>query len=57
MVTTNSGFYQNNIDLFKSLDRKIGDIQVQVSTGKKSLSMKENVQDISRLSAAKEHET
>jgi flagellar hook-associated protein 3 FlgL len=57
MVTTNSGFYQNNIDLFKSLDRKISDIQVQVSTGKKSLSMKENVQDISRLSAAKEHET
>ena len=40
MSITTSGFYQKNIDLFSRLNKDVADIQVQVSTGNKSLSLK-----------------
>ena len=40
MTITTSGFYQKNIDLFSRLNNEVSDIQVQVSTGKKTLSLK-----------------
>ncbi|MGY8901889.1 MAG: flagellar hook-associated protein FlgL [Flavobacteriales bacterium] len=55
MTITTSGFYQKNIDLFSRLSNDISDIQVQVSTGKKSLSLKHDVQDVSLLNASEEH--
>ena len=55
MTISTSGFYQKNIDLFSRLNNDVGDIQVQVSTGKKSLSLKHDVQGISLLNASEEH--
>ena len=55
MAITTAGFYQKNIDLFSRLNKDVNDIQVQVSTGKKSLSLKHDVQDIALLNASKEH--
>ena len=55
MSITTSGFYQKNIDLFARLNRDVADIQVQVSTGNKSLSLKKNLQEISSLNASEEH--
>ena len=56
MTITTSGFYQKNIDLFSRLSNDVSDIQVEVSTGKKSLSLKHDVQDLSLLNASKEHQ-
>ena len=56
MTISTSGFYQKNIDLFSRLSNDVSDIQVQVSTGKKSLSLKHDVQDLSLLNASKEHQ-
>ena len=56
MTITTSGFYQRNIDLFSRLSNDVSDIQVEVSTGKKSLSLKHDVQDLSLLNASKEHQ-
>ena len=55
MAITTAGFYQKNIDLFSRLNKDVNDIQVQVSTGKKTLSLKHDVQDIALLNATKEH--
>ena len=55
MSITTSGFYQKNIDLFARLNKDVADIQVQVSTGNKSLSLKNNLQEISSLNASEEH--
>lgn len=55
MVITTAGFYQKNIDLFSRLNKDVSDIQVQVSTGKKTLSLKHDVQDIALLNASEEH--
>ena len=55
MSITTSGFYQKNIDLFARLNKDVADIQVQVSTGNKSLSLKNNLQEISNLNASEEH--
>jgi len=55
MTITTAGFYQKNIDLFSRLNKDVNDIQVEVSTGKKSLSLKHDVQDIALLNASKEH--
>ena len=55
MTISTSGFYQKNIDLFSRLNNEVSDLQVQVSTGKKSLSLKHDVQDISLLNASEEH--
>jgi flagellar hook-associated protein 3 FlgL len=57
MTITTSGFYQKNIDNLTRLNKDVGDIQVQVSTGKKSLSLKHDVQEISRLNATEEHKS
>ena len=48
-------FYQKNIDLFSRLNNDVSDLQVQVSTGKKSLSLTRDIQDISLLNATEEH--
>ena len=55
MAITTAGFYQKNIDLFSRLNKDVSDIQVQVSTGKKILSLKHDVQDIALLNASEEH--
>jgi flagellar hook-associated protein 3 FlgL len=55
MSITTSGFYQKNIDLFSRLNKDVADIQVQVSTGNKSLSLKNDLQEISHLNASEEH--
>jgi flagellar hook-associated protein 3 FlgL len=55
MTISTSGFYQKNIDLFSRLNNEVSDLQVQVSTGKKSLSLKHDIQDISLLNASEEH--
>ena len=55
MAITTAGFYQKNIDLFSRLNKDVSDIQVQVSTGKKTLSLKHDVQDIALLNASEEH--
>lgn len=57
MTITTSGFYQKNIDNFTRLNKDVSDIQVQVSTGKKSLSLKHDVHEISRLNATEEHKS
>ena len=55
MTISTSGFYQKNIDLFSRLNNDVSDLQVQVSTGKKSLSLTRDIQDISLLNASEEH--
>ena len=55
MSITNAGFYQKNIDLFSRLNKDIGDIQLEVSTGKNSLSLKQDLQAITNLNASEEH--
>jgi len=55
MAITTAGFYQKNIDHFSRLNKDVSDIQVQVSTGKKTLSLKHDVQDIALLNASEEH--
>ena len=57
MTITTSGFYQKNIDNLTRLNNDVGDIQVQVSTGKKSLSLKNDVREISHLNATEEHKS
>ena len=57
MTITTSGFYQKNIDLFNRINKDVSDIQVQVSTGKKSLSLKHDVQEVSLLNATEEHKS
>jgi len=55
MAITTAGFYQKNIDHFSRLNKDVSDIQLQVSTGKKTLSLKHDVQDIALLNASEEH--
>jgi len=55
MTISTSGFYQKNIDLFSRLNNDVSELQVQVSTGKKSLSLTRDIQDISLLNASEEH--
>ena len=57
MTITTSGFYQKNIDNLTRLNNDVGDIQVQVSTGKKSLSLKHDVHEISQLNATEEQKS
>jgi len=57
MTISTSGFYQKNIDLFSRLNNDVSEIQVQVSTGKKTLSLKNDMQDITLLSASAEHKS
>ena len=57
MTITTSAFYQKNINLFNRINKDVNDIQVQVSTGKKTLSLKHNVQEVSLLNATEEHKS
>jgi len=55
MTITTSGFYQKNIDLFSRQNKDVSDIQVQVTSGKKTLSLKQSSQEITNLNASEEH--
>ena len=55
MVISTSGIYQRNIDNFSRQSTEINDIQVQASTGKKDLSLAENLTEINNLNAAEDH--
>ena len=55
MVISTSGIYQRNIDNFSRQSTEINDIQVQASTGKKDLSLAENLIEINNLNAAEDH--
>jgi flagellar hook-associated protein 3 FlgL len=55
MVISTSGIYQRNIDNFSRQSSEINDIQAQASTGKKDLSLAENLIEINNLNAAEDH--
>jgi flagellar hook-associated protein 3 FlgL len=55
MVISTSNFYQRNIDNFSRQSAEINNIQVQASSGKKDLSLAENLTDIDNLNAAEDH--
>ena len=55
MVISTSGIYQRNIDNFSRQSTEINDIQSQASTGKKDLSLAENLIEINNLNAAEDH--
>jgi len=55
MVISTSGIYQRNIDNFSRQSTEINDIQAQASTGKKDLSLAENLIEINNLNAAEDH--
>ena len=57
MVISTSGIYQRNIDNFTRQSNEIADIQAQASTGKKDLSLAENLIEIDHLNAAEDHKT
>ena len=57
MVISTSNIYQRNIDNFSRQSAEINNIQVQASTGKKDLSLAENLTDIDNLNAAEDHKT
>ena len=57
MVISTSGIYQRNIDNFTRQSNEIYDIQAQASSGKKDLSLAENLIEIDDLNAAEDHKT
>ena len=57
MVISTSGIYQRNIDNFTRQSQEINNIQDQASTGKKNLSLANNLTDIVDLNAAEDHKT
>ena len=57
MVISTSGIYQRNIDNFTRQSEEINNIQDQASTGKKNLSLADNLTDILDLNAAEDHKT
>lgn len=57
MVISTSGIYQRNIDNFTRQAEEISEIQAQASTGKKDLSLAENLIDIDKLNAAEDHKS
>ena len=57
MVISTSGIYQRNIDNFARQSVEINDIQAQASTGKKNLSLSDDLIDIDNLNAAEDHKT
>ena len=54
MVISTSNIYQRNIDNFSRQSAEINNIQAQASTGKKDLSLAENLTDIDNLNAAED---
>ena len=57
MVISTSNIYQRNIDNFSRQSAEINNIQAQASTGKKDLTLAENLTDIDNLNAAEDHKT
>jgi len=57
MVISTSNIYQRNIDNFSRQSAEINNIQAQASTGKKDLTLAENLTDIDHLNAAEDHKT
>ena len=57
MVISTSGIYQRNIDNFTRQTKEINEIQDQASTGKKNLSLANNLTDIDNLNAAEDHKS
>jgi len=57
MVISTSNIYQRNIDNFSRQSAEINDIQAQASTGKKDLSLAENLTEIDNLNAAEDHKS
>ena len=55
MVISTSNIYQRNIDNFSRQSAEINNIQAQASTGKKDLSLAENLTEIDNLNAAEDH--
>ena len=55
MVISTSGIYQRNIDNFARQTGEINEIQDQASTGKKNLSLSDNLNEIDNLNAAEDH--
>ena len=55
MVISTSGIYQRNIDNFARQSAEINNIQAQASTGKKDLSLADNLIEIDNLNAAEDH--
>ena len=55
MVISTSGIYQRNIENFTRLSKEINEIQDQASTGKKNLSLSDNLNEIDHLNAAEDH--
>ena len=49
MVISTSNIYQRNIDNFSRQSAEINNIQAQASTGKKDLSLAENLIEINNL--------
>ena len=57
MVISTSGIYQRNIDNFTRQSKEINDIQAQASSGKKDLSLADNLVDIDDLNASEDQKT
>jgi flagellar hook-associated protein 3 FlgL len=57
MVISTSNIYQRNIDNFSRQSTEINNIQAQASTGKKDLSLAEDLTEIDNLNAAEDHKT
>jgi flagellar hook-associated protein 3 FlgL len=57
MVISTSNIYQRNIDNFSRQSAEITNLQAQASTGKKDLSLAENLTEIDNLNAAEDHKT
>jgi|TARA_B110000444_G_scaffold259726_1_gene304417 flagellar hook-associated protein 3 FlgL len=55
MVISTSGIYQRSIDTFARQTAEINDIQAQASSGKKNLSLSDNLIEIDHLNAAEDH--
>jgi flagellar hook-associated protein 3 FlgL len=57
MVISTSNIYQRNIDNFSRQSAEINNLQDQASTGKKDLSLAENLIEIEKLNAAEDQKT
>ena len=57
MVISTSGIYQRNIDNFTRQSNEINEIQAQASSGKRNLTLAENLIEIDHLNAAEDHKT
>ena len=54
MSVSTTRFFDNNSALFSKLNNELKSLQGQVGTGEAELKLANNIQDISKLSAAEE---